>query len=281
MELICWIIKIILLLVLIFDICVVLLSYSIFWYELANSSPQLLQKRATRANLSLTVKLLLPEMILNYLTLIIIPLGLIRPGKTVATQGETPTLLLHGLFVSHSCWFWFKRQLKKQGITHIHCLNLSSWHNEEVLTELVAKKIDELRHQFGVDKVNIIGHSMGGIIARNYVQLRGGEDKVAKLICLGSPHGGTKLATFTLASLGKILLPGSAFLKRLNGTPFPAQVKLFNILTLKDNMVIPNTNCQSFWGENIELDQMGHTSLIYRKAAIEAVRQCLSRKTEA
>jgi hypothetical protein len=280
MELIGDLILLLLFIVLLFDISVVLLTYSIFWYERVNSSPELMLKRCSLNNIILTLKLLIPEIIFNFITLLIAPFGLILSKKVPQIKGQPPILLLHGLFINQTCWFWFKWQLKQQGLENTAVLKLSSWHNEEALTEIVAKRVDELRHQLGVTKIDIVGHSMGGIIARNYVQLRGGADKVSRLVCLGTPHHGSKLTSFTLTPLGKILMPGSGFLKRLNSSAPPEHVKCFNVFSKKDNMIIPNENCQIPWGEHIELDNMGHTSLLYRRSAVTAVVECLTKKTD-
>ena len=255
---------------LVFDVIIVLLSYSISWYEYSNTNPDAIDNRFSRQNLGLVFSLLGSETLFNYITLAVVPFGIFNRKNQANTRGETPVLLLHGLFVNQSCWFWFKWQLKKQGFKNIVTINLSSWHSEEALTELLANKIDELRHQLGVNKVHLVGHSMGGMIARNYVQLRGGHDKVENLICLGSPHQGSRLATFAIDPLGKRLFPNSDFLQRLNHAPAPKDIKVTNIYTNKDNMVLPNASNHLPWGKAIEFDRMGHTALLYRKPVIAA-----------
>ena len=257
------------------DFLTVLLTYSICWYEKSNENPKLIEKRFRGKTLKLILKLIIPEMFFNCLTVLAIPLGMFRCKTSHLTRGETVTILLHGLFDNQASWFWFKLKLKRAGIKNVVSLNFSSWHNEEVLTEILAKKIDEIRLQVGINQVNLVGHSMGGIIARNYVQLRGGAEKVTKLICLGSPHYGSKLATFTFAPLGKTLIPGSDFLKRLNAAPVPQLQEMTNIYTRKDNMVQPNRFNHLSWGTAVELDNMGHTSLIYRHEPIQATIEAL------
>ncbi len=262
------------------NLLVVILSYSMYWYEYANSSPQLMERRFSSRSLRMVLSLIAQETFFNVLTLLVIPFGLINPRRHPRQRGETPILLLHGLFNNRASWFWFKRFLRKEGFNNIATINLSSWHNEEVLTELVAKKVDELRHRLGVDKVHLVCHSMGGIIARNFIQLRGGAGKVDRCICLGSPHLGSKLTPFTLAPLGNVLIPGSQFLQRLTAAPAPTGVRMTNIYTTKDNMILPNANTRLPWGEAVELDGMGHTGLIYRQAALRAVSTALKKVAE-
>jgi len=265
---------------LVIDLLVVLLSYSMCWYEYANAEPQLMEKRFKARNLRLALSLILQEIFFNYLTVLVLPFGLFQPRSYPQRHGETPILLLHGMFNNRASWFWFKWTLRKQGINNIATINISSWHNEEVLTEQVAKKIDELRHRLGVDKVHLVGHSMGGIIARNYMQLRGGASKIDRCIYLGTPHLGSKLAPFAVSPLGRLLIPGADFLKRLAAAPVPEGVTICNIYSVKDNMVVPNLNARLPSGESIELDRLGHTALIYRKPALDAVIQALKKGAE-
>lgn len=260
---------------LIIDLLIVVLSYSMCWYEYANSAPQLLDKRFRSKSLRMAGAVIIQETFYNFLTVLVFPFGLLDPRRQPGQRGETPVLLLHGLFNNRASWFWMKWQLRKQGFNNIITINLSSWHNEEVLTELVAKKVDELRHRLGVNKVHLVCHSMGGIIARNFIQLRGGAAKVDNCVFLGSPHSGSKLAPFTLAPLGRILVPGSDFLQRLNTAKPPEGVNTTNIYTRKDNMVLPNTSSELPWGKPVMLDGLGHTALIYRKVAQQAVLEAL------
>ncbi len=259
-----------------FNLLIVSLSYIIYWYEYSNAHPDSVVDRFSWKNLKLIITLIIPEVFFNSISIMLIPCGFCR-SKPTMQRGETPILLLHGLFVNQSCWFWLKRQLRRQGFRSIATINLTGWHNEETLTELLAKRVDELRHQLGVNKVHLVGHSMGGMIARNYIQLRGGEDKVDQLICLGSPHHGSKLATFAIAPLGKLLIPDSDFLQRLNSAPIPDKVQLTNIYTNKDNMVLPNSSNHLPWGTAVELDRIGHTALIYRKESIAATISALKK----
>ncbi len=270
-----YIIIFVLLLILLFDLLVVLLSYSICWYEYANCNPALIENRFTRKKLALIPRLLVPEAFFNFITLLSIPFGLLPQSKQHLKRGVTPTLLIHGLFVNRACWFWFQSCLKRRGFENVVTINLSALHSEEILTELLAKRVDELRHRLGVNKINLVGHSMGGIIARNYIQRRGGQDKVERLICLGTPHHGSKLIPFSFMPLGKLLIPGSEFLTRLNAEPAPATIKVTNIYTSKDNMVLPNSSNHLDWGTAVALDHMGHTSLIFRAAAIDATAAAL------
>ncbi|WP_020675451.1 alpha/beta fold hydrolase [Geopsychrobacter electrodiphilus] len=254
---------------------IVVLSYSMCWCEYANSNPELMAERFKPRSLWLAVSLIAEEIFFNILTLLLLPFGLWAPRKQPGIVGETPILLLHGLFNNRASWFWFKWALRRRGFNNLVTINLSSYHNEESLTEQVAKRVDELRFSLDVEKVHLVGHSMGGIIARNYLQLRGGENKVDRCVFLGTPHAGSKLTPFALSPLSNSLVPNSDFLKRLADSPMPPNTRLFNVYSKKDNMVVPTHSAHLEGFDNIVLDRIGHTGLLYRRKAIDAVATAL------
>ncbi|WP_172399654.1 alpha/beta fold hydrolase [Geothermobacter hydrogeniphilus] len=259
---------------------ITLLSYAIYWYESANLSPQLLEQRFAPRRLLLALRLLVSETLLLFVSVVLHPLGWIWPKeKPTVDGGKPPIILLHGLFHNRSCWWWLKWRLKRAGYRTIYSLHLSAWHDIEVLTELIAKKVDRLRLQAGVEQVILIGHSMGGILARNYIQRRGGAARVAHCIQLGTPNGGSKLAPFAVSPLARNLLPGSTFLAELNASKLPSDIPLTSIYSRHDNIVIPAASARLNGSREIELQGMGHMGLLYKKSAVAAVLKALEDST--
>lgn len=70
----------------------------------------------------------------------------------------------------------------------------------------LAREIDDALRATGACKVNLIGHSQGGIDARYLVSSLGYGDRVAGLVTVASPHRGTPVAD---AALG--LIPGFSY----------------------------------------------------------------------
>lgn len=56
---------------------------------------------------------------------------------------------------------------------------------------LMDAKVEEIRKQTGSDKVDIVGHSMGGLVARKYTDDPAQAAKVRKVITLGAPFLGS------------------------------------------------------------------------------------------
>ena len=93
-------------------------------------------------------------------------------------------------------------------------------------SRFIAGKVASLLAQTGVEKIDIVAHSMGGLVALDYLKNGGGARHVRKLVLLGTPARGTwsallGLMTAPLGRGGRQLLPGSAFLRALERTPLP------------------------------------------------------------
>jgi len=238
-------------------------TFTIALYEWANSIGRPIRQILGMANLWLALRLIISEYLALIITLLLYPFGFLNLPEGQTPEGKKPVILLHGLFLNRACWFAMKLRFRLHGISDLHTLNLSPLKDVESVTEIVARKVDSLRHERGIEKVNIIGHSMGAIVARNYTQIRGGARKVEKCILIGAPNQGSKLAPFALTTLGETLLPASDFLSNLNKQGFPQTVDYLNIYSRHDNMVIPATSSSLTDIRNIELTGLGHNSLLY------------------
>jgi pimeloyl-ACP methyl ester carboxylesterase len=250
---------------------VVTASYAIVWYEYSNSDPAAIDERFSSFNVLLAIQLLLSESCALAFTILCYPLGwffLPLPGHGEGEQ--TPVLLLHGLFHNGGCWFVTAQRLRRLGYD-VYTLNLSPREDMDILVERVALRVDELRHSLGVEKVDLVGHSMGGIIARYYVQSQGGAPYVRNCVLLATPHGGSKLAPFAVTALGKLLIPGSTFLTTLAARPLPEDVNFTAICSRHDNMVLPWQNATLDGVKNVELDALGHTGVLYHPDAFAAI----------
>ena len=124
----------------------------------------------------------------------------------------------------------------------------------------LAAFVDTVLARTGAAKVDLVGHSQGGMMPRYYIDFLGGAAKVEKLVGLAPPNYGTTADGIeTLASLlGAGGLPyggiaagcaacaeqerGSSFLARLNVTPTVAGVGYTVIESDGDEVVTPYTN---------------------------------------
>ena len=78
-----------------------------------------------------------------------------------------------------------------------------------------------------VTQPHVVGHSLGGVVARYYVQRMGGDARVHTVCTLGSPHAGTWAAHLLPTALVRQLRPGSDLMQELDA-PSPGSGKVFD-----------------------------------------------------
>ena len=119
-----------------------------------------------------------------------------------------PVMLLHGLWSGEETWKNMKAYLLNNGIYSYKKYQLStpSYASDREFTynrAFIASYIDKLiedcgKNQFSVGKVDIVSHSMGGILSRLYLQEGNGagpyKKDIHKLITINTPHSGSPLA---------------------------------------------------------------------------------------
>lgn len=225
--------------------------------------------------LRLPVGLMLREFAVLLFTLLLRPMGWLPPRVSGGRDDLPPVLLLHGLFQNRSCLLFLQRRLQRAGYRTLS-INTPPWHDLATLTARVTVAVEQLRGKTGADRVHLVGHSMGGILARSYLQSYG-PAKVAGCITLGSPHTGSQLAVFAVSKLGRALLPGSALLEQLHAAPLPTGTKLTSIYSIDDNIILPAANARLEGANNLEISGTGHTAMLFSGEVAVVVLEFLNK----
>jgi pimeloyl-ACP methyl ester carboxylesterase len=190
-----------------------------------------------------------------------------------------PVLLVHGVLVNDGVWFYFRRYLRRQGVEPVYAVNYGPpLADIELFAQQLDAKIEAIRAATGAQRVVLIGHSMGGLVARAYLRRFGGR-RVARLITLGTPHHGSVLAyLFPGRSLAQ-LRPGNPWLVELNreeGLPAPAPIT--SIWSWHDSMVAPQASAILEQADNVALVGVAHNALLAdaeaRRCVLSAIGRC-------
>ncbi len=105
----------------------------------------------------------------------------VRRGLVVTDieAAGTPILLVHGIMDNRSVFTVFRRALRRRGFGSVHAVNYSILTGDvRTAAHELRTHVERLRERTGADKVHVVGHSLGGMIARYYVQRLGGHHAV-------------------------------------------------------------------------------------------------------
>lgn len=208
--------------------------------------------------------------------------------KTDFTKCPRPVLLIYGFGQTRRVLNVLETRLRRDGfcVWSINQGGLFDTFNTggvEDLAALVGEKIAKVVRRYDLPKIDIVAHSMGGLVARYYVKRLGGDRYVRSLVTLGTPHHGTSMAIPGILALGAFsraiwqLAPMSPFIRRLKKGPFPANVRLVSVYSRTDR-ICPYPSCLlEITAPNIKNilveGEISHRDLLTRKAIYEIVRQ--------
>jgi len=125
-----------------------------------------------------------------------------KTGCGTYTKTQYPIVLAHGaagfdsLFGVLDYWFGIPEDLASGG-ARVFVTEVSQLNSPEVRGEQLIEQLDEIRAITGKAKMNLIGHSQGGLDVRYVAAVR--PDLVASVTTVGTPHQGAQIAD-TLAA---------------------------------------------------------------------------------
>ena len=187
----------------------------------------------------------------------------------------TPILLVHGMVDNRSIFTVLRRGLRRRGFHRVLALNYSPLTRDVRLAATgLATRVEQLCEETGFERIHVIGHSMGGLIARYYVQRLGGDARVHTLVTLGTPHGGTRAASLVPHRLARQLRPDSDLVHELAEPAPGCRTRFLAVWSDLDALMVPKRHARldhaDLEARNLLVRGVGHMSLpIHRRAVHE------------
>ena len=178
----------------------------------------------------------------------------------------TPILLVHGMVDNRSVFALLRRGLRRRGFGRVVSINYSPWTTDvRVAAAQLAQEVEALVAETGYERIHVVGHSLGGLIARYYVTRLGGDARGHTLVTLGSPHGGTFNAYALPSNLCCQLRPDSELMRELSAAVPNCQTRFVAYWSDLDQMIFPQRNARLHHPDltvrNVKMHGIGHMSL--------------------
>jgi triacylglycerol lipase len=193
----------------------------------------------------------------------------------------TPILLVHGMVDNRSIFTVLRRGLRRRGFGRIFSINYSPLTNDvRTASERLAAKVELLCAETGFERIHVIGHSMGGIIARYYVQRLGGDARVHTLVTMGTPHDGTLAAHLVPSRLARQLRPDSDIVRELRTDAAGCRTRFLVLWSDLDQMIVPRRAARlehpDLQARNVRIPAAGHMSLPINRRAVHEIGMTLA-----
>jgi alpha-beta hydrolase superfamily lysophospholipase len=174
----------------------------------------------------------------------------VRPGDHVV-------VLVHGFLASAGVFRPLRARLERETGARVATFS----HAPGVGIRRIAASLAALIERVPRDaRVTVVGHSLGGLVARWYVQEMDGHRRVARTISLASPFGGLDVPQVLV---GVDVHAQSALLRRLRDGATGCTVPHTSIVAEDDAMVVGVKRACLGVGEVVVLPKRGHNALLF------------------
>jgi triacylglycerol lipase len=150
--------------------------------------------------------------------------------------------------------------------------------------ERVIDAIEELARVPGFSHADVVGHSMGGLVATYALKRLDAKRRIRRVVTLGSPHRGTPLALAGALVFGAFsrgiwqMIPGSSFLRELERLPVPPGSELIAVSAGGD-AIVP-AECARVAARprhrNATLSRLDHMGFLHRLESLAFVESALA-----
>lgn len=202
------------------------------------------------------------------------------PAAAAAAAGRAPVLMLPGFLMPSSSFALMRETLMKAGYRDFKVLNRWPWFT--AIDEYAAEGkllADRLRRRTGAARIELLGHSMGGLVGRTMIQDLGYEPHVSHYVSFGTPHHGTAIGSLAqwYAHSAWQMLPGSPYLRALNareGQPSP--IRYTSVHAQFDEIVYPPSSVYLAGAANPMVPFVFHTTMVMMPSVCEATLAALA-----
>lgn len=196
----------------------------------------------------------------------------IEPGTP---DGHPPLVFVHGLggsrgdFVPMSWFLWIA------GRKRTYRIRFAAGQTLDEMAQALARFIRRVCKVTGEPQVDLVAHSLGGVVARVAVTEHRLGRAVRTLVTLGTPHHGTWSARFASTAKTRDLRPDSPRILAINAKPWPRRIRVVNAWSRNDLVILPPESAWTKGAEVVDLSPFTHYSYLLDPAGWERVRKIL------
>ncbi|MBV7696873.1 lipase [Streptomyces sp. TRM70350] len=204
------------------------------------------------------------------------------PADPLPADSGIPVLLVHGLADGASVVPPLERELRGDGVGPFIPVACNAFGPDiRTAARSLGDQVEPACANGAGRAAVVIGYSLGGLIARYYVQRLGGDAYVPLVITLATPHGGTATALLAPAHpLLRQLRPGSGLLAELAEPAAGCGTRFVAFYSDLDEAVIPAARGRidhpDLRARNVLVPGVGHLTLPLHRPVVNEIRALLA-----
>jgi triacylglycerol lipase len=174
-----------------------------------------------------------------------------------ARAGENVVVLVHGFLASAGVFRPLRARLEREAGARVATFTHAPGSRIRRIAQRLAEVVDRLPTG---TRITVVGHSLGGVVARWYVQEMGGHARVARTISLASPFRGVDVLPLLV---GADLHEQSALLRRVRERAPLCGVPHTSVVAENDTVVVGVETASLGFGDVVVLPRTGHNALLF------------------
>lgn len=190
-------------------------------------------------------------------------------------DGHPPLIFVHGLGGRGGEFLLLSRFLWVMGRKRSYSIHFDDGQSVVDKAAALARFIRDVKKATGCPQVDIVAHSLGGVVSRLAIANHRLGTSVETLVTLGSPHKGTYPARYGNTSDLRDLRPDSELMTRLNSRPWPKNVRGVTFWSRNDLLILPPESAAMEGTEQVDSTPFTHYSYLLDPRSWIAVAQAL------
>ena len=197
-----------------------------------------------------------------------------RRVRRAGDPGRRPVIFIHGYAQNRVDFLFLASRLRRRGFDALFGFNYAWVSTLEASAARLDRFVEEVCAECEVDRVDLVCHSMGGLVAMQYLHSPSGTRRVARCVTLATPFGGVRWRGPLLGRAAIALRKGFPFPE---GPPASLPVALLSVFSRHDNVVHPasTTSLERVGGRHHEAGTMGHLVILFDGQGADVVADFL------
>lgn len=206
----------------------------------------------------------------------ILPLYYFVGRRMGGPRDGRPIIFVHGYFQNRADFVFLARVVARAKLGPIYGFNYDWTRSIARSASRLARFVEDVCRETGEPKVAIVAHSLGGVVALEYLSTGEGAARVDRCVTIASPHAGVLWRGPTFGASSRELRATSEYM-RTNPSRALA-IPTLSIYSSHDNIVHPSTTSGlvARGGEDERIEGVGHLGLLFSRAVADATVRRLS-----
>lgn len=185
---------------------------------------------------------------------------------------RNPVILVHGYSLNRACWTFLQTYLHTRGWEWVWAINHRPRSSPiPVYAKRLGRAIERLREKTGADQVDLVCHSMGGVVAAYALKEFGYASQVRRLVTLGTPWSGTKTYIFGWRREAADMAENSEVIQSLSDY----EGDTVALWSRHDHLLVPLESAAPDHAHTIELKHLGHLEMLTSARVFRMVADAL------